>query len=57
LTISDPSYYWIAKLFGGDAEEQAETAMNDIAPGILIVVLLVILGLMVFGIGRVFGIW
>lgn len=57
LTLSDPTYYFIAKALGGDAEKQADEAMEALAPITGVFVILCLLGLVVFGIGRLFGFW
>lgn len=57
MTLTKPANYWIAKSLGGEAEEQADAAMEDMAPvAAVMVVVLLIIGA-VWGVGHLFGAW
>lgn len=56
LTISSPSNYWMAKVIGGKAEEEADTAMEDVAQAIGVVVILIVLGFIGFWLLRALGV-
>jgi hypothetical protein len=53
----DPSYYLMAKSLGGDAEKQADAAIEDMAPGVIILFVVVVIGLIIWGIGKLVGAW
>jgi len=53
MTLIKPTNYWFAKIIGGDAEEQADAAMEDlVAPALVILVIII-----VWGIGELLGLW
>ena len=57
MTLMNPEYYFIAKLLGGDAEKKADAAFEDLAPMVLVVIVLIGIGLAVFTVGRMFNVW
>ena len=57
LSLMDPSYYLMAKSLGGDAEKQADAAIEDMAPGVIILFVVVVIGLIIWGIGKLVGAW
>ena len=57
MTLSEPTYYWLAKSLGGDAEKQADAAMEDMAPALAILAVLGVISFVIWGIGKLFGFW
>lgn len=57
MTLADPSYYFLAKALGGDAENQADAAMQDAGPVIVLAIFLIIVGVVIWGVGKLIGIW
>lgn len=57
MTLMNPEYWFIAKGFGGDAERQSDAAMKDLAPVIGVLGVLLVIGIIVFWVGRLFNVW
>jgi hypothetical protein len=57
ITISKPTLYFFVKGLGGEAEEQADAALDDLGPiAIVIFTLFSIFGV-IWLVGRMFGAW
>ena len=57
MTMAKPANYWLAKSLGGDAEKQAEAAMEDLAPGFVIGLVALVIAGVIWGVGALFGAW
>ncbi len=55
MTLSKPSYYWVAKSLGGNAEKGADRAMDELSQAAPFVIGLLIFGAIVYFLLKLLG--